>query len=247
MCGENAYPNYPYWSQSQININKHWFNQGGAAVPKCTFFYTFWNYYPPPSPSSRLHESLHIAGMGTKIEYIPQWIVAHISPLHVTKTPTVTYISTMLSDKYTLPIAWEVNEDLLSTFKCHDCPAMFHSITTHLTAPCGHPSSTPCVSGHGYHDDDQNSNIPQVVFAHRCQLEDGGIGKFRNPSSWHHPGYSGWCMCIIWLSIGYLGLNRSWYTFETDQAVLWHPKDQKKTVVTWHYSLIWAWFGTHDR
>ena len=49
-----AYPNYPYWSQSQININKHWFNQGGAAVPKCTFFYTFWNYYPPPSPKFKV-------------------------------------------------------------------------------------------------------------------------------------------------------------------------------------------------
>ena len=43
-----AYPNYPYWSQSQININNHWFNQGGAAVPK------IWNHYPPPSPKFKV-------------------------------------------------------------------------------------------------------------------------------------------------------------------------------------------------
>ena len=161
----------------------------------------FFLHILEPLPASLLHENLHIAGMGTKIEYIPQWIVAHISPLHVTKTTTVTYISTMLSDKYTLPIAWEVNEDLLSTFKCHDCPAMFHSITTYLTAPCGHPSSTPCVSGHGYHDDDQNSNIPQVVFAE-------GWWDWQVPKPFElAPSWIQWLMHVYHLVINWV----SWY------------------------------------
>jgi len=158
-------------------------------------------------PSSRLHESLHIAGMGTKIEYIPQGIVAHISPLHVTKTTTVTYISTMLSDKYTLPIAWEVNEDLLSTFKCHDCPGNVPQYNDSSDSSMWTPNrSTPCVSGHGYHDDDQNSNIPQVVFAHRCQLE--GWWDWQVPKPFEMaPSWIQWLMHVHHLVINWV----SWY------------------------------------
>lgn len=144
----------------------------------------------------------------------------------------------MLSDKYTLPIAWEVNEDLLSPFKCHDCPAMFDSITTHLTAPCGHPSSTPCVSGHGYHDDDQNSNIPQVVFAHRCQLE--GWWDWQVPKPFElAPSWVQWLMHVHHLVINWV----SWYepiliyVWDWSGSSLTPQRSKKKTVVTWPWTL----------
>ena len=127
-------------------------------------------------------------------------------------------------------------------------PAMFHSITTDLTAPQTpqqHPKKKnlkieqPCVSGHGHHDDDQDSNIPQVFLHMRTE---------------------GWCGIgtseTLLASYGF----RVFIRFSSVILVLTDPGiclrlirqifDTSKTVVTWPCTLQsgigWP-DGTHDR